>query len=192
MLRLWKYVSFINENINVRNENIFDVSEVAEILDLSISRVEQLIREGKLKSVNGYIREIDLYKYIRNRYGIRWLIYARVSDKKDKSLDEQVEKCRQYIMKVSDKFSIVGTIKHTCQYDLTDIHRWRLVEFILNRKVDAIIAHDVTRFTRDAYAFLLLWMLCKQNNVEIHTVKEGFIDEDRLEGVLLNLEESFW
>ncbi len=178
-------------DINIENLNDFyvTVKEASRIFKVSKRKIYYLIEKNRVKYKRLECIYV-LYQDLAKLFGKCVVIYVRESRNEKKLLNEQILDCIRF--SINRGWYIVDIIKHVCAYDLTDRHREKLIELITSRSFDILLATRSDRFTRDSYAFRLLYELCKQNGIEIWTVHEGFIDEDRLEGVLLNLEESFW
>ncbi|MCR8455734.1 MAG: helix-turn-helix domain-containing protein [Candidatus Korarchaeota archaeon] len=87
------------------SEKLYRTSEVAELLNISVSTVKKLVKQGKLRAVRvgklWIVPESEVRRILSDveRGEIRAVIYARVSlhkQKADDNLERQVERLRSY------------------------------------------------------------------------------------------------
>ena len=156
------------------NERLLTSKEFCELVGIKYPTFSQYVREGKIKVIHtstGRIRvpysEVERFLGIRQGSEIRAIIYARVSDDKKEDLKKQIEDLNQYCIakgyKVVDVLSDVGSGLNASRKGLL-----KLFDYVVNRKVDAVVITYKDRLTRFGFEYLEFFF--KQYNVRIEAV----------------------
>ena len=101
------------------------------------------------------------------------VIYARESDKMKHSLDDQIQKAKEYAK--NNGFNVVSVIKETCSGKdiIKQIH---LMNALLENKDTHFIFSDTDRITRDFKGFCSHFInCCNVNRNTIHIVNEELV-----------------
>ena len=108
------------------------------------------------------------------------VVYARQSNVQDGNLGRQVRECKLYAREQGLEVVQVLEDKGTGQSKLFErVAGRQLFELILSGSIDVVIAHEISRFTRDRDGAEDLKMVRSQitgAGLELHFTKEGVID----------------
>ena len=157
------------------NERLLKPKEFCELVGIKYPTFKQYVREGKIKVIytsTGRIRvpysEVERFLGLRQERETRAVIYARVSGNDQKEdLKRQIDYLTQYCTakgyKVVDVLSDVASGLNTSRKGLL-----KLFDYVVNRKVDAIVITYKDRLTRFGFEYLEFFF--KQYNVRIEVV----------------------
>jgi len=101
------------------------------------------------------------------------IIYARESDVMKHSLEDQVQKAKEYAKK--NGFKVVAVIKETCSGEII-LKQKQLMNALLENKDTHFIFSHTDRITRDFQGFCSHFInCCNVNRNTIHIVNEGLV-----------------
>ena len=107
------------------------------------------------------------------------IIYARESDVMKHSLEDQVQKAKEYAKK--NGFKVVAVIKETCSGEII-LKQKQLMNALLENKDTHFIFSDTDRITRDFQGFCSHFInCCNANRNTIHIVNEGIVSSISLD-----------
>jgi len=167
-------------------ERLYRTSEVARILNISVSGVKKWIREGKIRAVRvgrfWMIPESEIQRILLGvgHREMRAVIYARVSSRKqeeDGNLDRQVERLRSYCSAKGYKVvDVITDVASGLNEDRSGL--LKLFDIVEKRLVDVVVVEFRDRLTRFGFGYLERYF--KSHGVKIDVVEEsekGYMEE---------------
>jgi len=167
-------------------EKLYRTSEVAKILNISVSGVKKWIREGRIRAIRvgrfWMIPESEIQRILSGvgQREVRAVIYARVSShkqKEDGNLDRQVERLRSYCFAKGYKVvDVVTDVASGLNEDRSGL--LKLFDMVEKRLVDVVVVEFRDRLTRFGFGYLERYF--KSHGVRIEVVEEsekGYMEE---------------
>ncbi len=168
------------------SEKLYRTSEVAELLNISVSTVKKWIKQGRLHALRvgklWMIPESEVRRILSGveRKEIRAAIYARVSSRKQKTdgnLERQIERLRNYCSargyKVVDVVTDVASGLNEKRNGLQ-----KLLDMAVKHEIDVVVVEFRDRLTRFGFEYLARFF--ESHGVRVEVVEEsekGYMDE---------------
>lgn len=106
-------------------------------------------------------------------------IYARLSDRSNRSIDGQIEDCRAYADRQGFEVDrVYNEGQDESGWDDTRDEYSRMLEDAENGEFDALIVRDGSRFGRDKRERIRRFFDLDEWGVQLHTVSRGYIDPE--------------
>ncbi|MEM1936365.1 MAG: IS607 family transposase [Sulfolobales archaeon] len=166
------------------SEKLYRTSEVAELLNISVSTVKKWIKQGRLRALRvgklWMIPESEVRRILSGveRREIRAAIYARVSSRKQETdLERQIERLRSYCSargyKVVDVVTDVASGLNEKRSGLQ-----KLLDMAVKHEIDVVVVEFRDRLTRFGFEYLARFF--ESHGVRVEVVEEsekGYMDE---------------
>ncbi|MEM4101463.1 MAG: IS607 family transposase [Desulfurococcaceae archaeon] len=166
------------------SERLYRTSEVAELLNISVSTVKKWIKQGRLHALRvgklWMIPESEVRRILSGveRREIRAAIYARVSSRKQETdLERQIERLRSYCSargyKVVDVVTDVASGLNEKRSGLQ-----KLLDMAVKHEIDVVVVEFRDRLTRFGFEYLARFF--ESHGVRVEVVEEsekGYMDE---------------
>jgi len=106
-------------------------------------------------------------------------IYVRLSDHSNRSIDGQIEDCREYAARQGfDVGHVYNEGQGQSGWDDTRDEYGRMLEAAEDGEFDALIVRDGSRFGRDKRERIRRFFDLDEWDVELHTVSRGYVDPE--------------
>ncbi|MEM4959850.1 MAG: IS607 family transposase [Nanopusillaceae archaeon] len=167
-------------------EKLYRTSEVAELLNISVSTVKKWIKQGRLRALRvgklWMIPESEVRRILSGveKREIRAAIYARVSSYKQKidgNLERQIERLRNYCSargyRVVDMVTDVASGLNEKRNGLQ-----KLLDMTVKHEIDVVVVEFRDRLTRFGFEYLTRFF--ESHGVRVEVVEEsekGYMDE---------------
>ncbi|MEM4906530.1 MAG: IS607 family transposase [Sulfolobales archaeon] len=166
------------------SEKLYRTSEVAELLNISVSTVKKWIKQGRLRALRvgklWMIPESEVRRILSGveRREIRAAIYARVSSRKQETdLERQIERLRSYCSargyRVVDVVTDVASGLNEKRSGLQ-----KLLDMAVKHEIDVVVVEFCDRLTRFGFEYLARFF--ESHGVRVEVVEEsekGYMDE---------------
>ncbi|MEM1898112.1 MAG: IS607 family transposase, partial [Sulfolobales archaeon] len=166
------------------SEKLYRTSEVAELLNISVSTVKKWIKQGRLHALRvgklWMIPESEVRRILSGveRKEIRAAIYARVSSRKQETdLERQIERLRSYCSargyRVVDVVTDVASGLNEKRSGLQ-----KLLDMAVKHEIDVVVVEFRDRLTRFGFEYLARFF--ESHGVRVEVVEEsekGYMDE---------------
>jgi len=167
-------------------ERLYRTSEVAKILNISVSGVKKWVREGRIRAIRvgrfWMIPEGEIWRILSGvgHREVRAVIYARVSSHKLReggNLDRQIGRLRSYCSAKGYKIvDVITDVASGLNEDRGGL--LKLFDMVEKRLVDVVVIEFRDRLTRFGFGYLERYF--KSHGVRVDVVEEseeGYVDE---------------
>jgi putative resolvase len=171
------------------SERLYRTSEVAEILNVSVSAVKKWIKQGNIRAVRvgklWMIPESEVKRFLHGVQPgeIRAVIYARVSSDKQRregNLDRQVERLRSYCSAKGYRVvDVVTDIASGLNEERSGL--WKIFDMVIRKQIDVVVVEFRDRLTRFGFEYLKRFFESHGARVEVVEESEKSYEEELIE-----------
>ncbi|MEM3989146.1 MAG: IS607 family transposase [Desulfurococcaceae archaeon] len=166
------------------SEKLYRTSEVAEVLNISVSTVKKWIKQGRLRALRvgklWMIPESEIRRILSGveRRETRAAIYARVSSRKQEAdLERQVERLRSYCSARGYRVvNVVTDVASGLNEKRSGLQK--LLDMAVKHEIDVVVVEFRDRLTRFGFEYLTRFF--ESHGVRVEVVEEsekGYMDE---------------